>query len=79
MTLRNVPLAVRRAEANDLDLRLKEHRGSCYSCRPRQPCEEARDMRAELNQAREDIRHWFDPGPDQGHFVLTVERLPADG
>ena len=73
MTMRNIPLAERRAEARDLDARLKEHRKACYTCRSRNPCDVAADLAAdlaaELAEARQDIRTWFDPGPDQGELT----------
>jgi hypothetical protein len=65
--VRNVPLAERRADAQALDAELKAHRRNCNSCRGggRRPCERARELASEVAAIRGEIRHWFDPGPDQ--------------
>jgi hypothetical protein len=64
--MRSFPLAERRAQARGLDERLKEHRRECLHCMTRSPCGEARELAAELAMIRDEIKHWFDPGPDQG-------------
>jgi hypothetical protein len=63
--IRNFPLAERRAQACGLDEQFKEHRRECVDCMTRQPCGEARELAAELAAVRDEIKHWFDPGPDQ--------------
>lgn len=69
MTMRNVPLAERRADARALEDAIKAHRGGCLTCVPRVKCQELRDMSAELKKIRQEIRTWFAPGPDQ----MTLE------
>jgi len=69
MALRNVPLAERRAEAAALDEALKVRRQTCVACggraRSRAACADRDAMAKELAGLREEIKHWFDPGPDQ--------------
>ena len=71
MAMRSVPLGERRADARALDEQIKAHRHDCLKCKPRTPCDGMADLRAELAQARADIKHWFDPGPDQGELWPT--------
>jgi hypothetical protein len=66
MPIRSYPLAEARAQARGLDGQLREHRRECLHCMTRQPCGEVRDLAAELAMVRDEIKHWFDPGPDQG-------------
>jgi hypothetical protein len=65
-TIRSYPLAERRGQASALDAQLKEHRRECFHCMTKQQCAEAGEMAAELRSIRDEIKHWFDPGPDQG-------------
>jgi hypothetical protein len=65
MPIRNYPLAGRRGQARVLDEQVREHRRECRHCWTRQPCGEARALAAELAAIRAEIKHWFDPGPDQ--------------
>jgi hypothetical protein len=62
---RSIPLILRRADARDLDVRIKEHRRDCAKCVPRMPCDELTQMRADLAAIRHELRTWFDPGDDQ--------------
>lgn len=63
--IRSYPLAERRAQARGLDQEAKEHRRWCPDCMTGQACTEAREMAADLRVIRDEIKHWFDPGPDQ--------------
>jgi hypothetical protein len=71
-------LAERRAQARALGEELKKHRRECRGCMARQPCGEARELAAELAAARDDIGHWFDPGPDQA-ALFEPEQFGALG
>jgi hypothetical protein len=65
MRIRSYPLAERRALARAMGEELDEHRRGCARCMIDRSCSEARDLAAELAEVRREIRHWFDPGPDQ--------------
>lgn len=60
---RNVPLIERRADARDLSQRISEHKHDGQRCKP--ACAELVKMRKDLAAIREELRTWFDPGPDQ--------------
>jgi hypothetical protein len=64
--MRSVPLFERRADARNLDDAIKAHKPGCLACSvSRQGCEQVLEMRAEMRKIRDEIKHWFDPGPDQ--------------
>ena len=75
MPIRSYPLAERRGQARAMDEQLKEHRRECLHCMTRQPCGEAQLLAADLAEARDEIKHWFDPGPDQ--VALFEAEQPA--
>lgn len=65
----NVLLAEAKADARDLAASVRDHPHHCHYCQPRKPCQELREMRADLARMRLAIRTWFDPGPDQGTLL----------
>ena len=73
MKIRSYPLAERRAQAAVMSECLKRHERECLHCLTRSRCSEARHLAVELADARRDVQHWFDPGPDQAPLfdVLT--------
>ena len=62
---RNVPLIERRADVKRLEEEIRQHKADCDKA-PR--CETYKELAAELKAARDEIRTWFAPGPDQGEL-----------
>jgi len=60
--VKSVPLIERRAEAKTLAEQEKAHLADCAKGNS---CKELREIRAELKQARDDLKNWFAPGDDQ--------------
>ena len=61
-TPRNVPLIMRRADVKRLEEEIRQHRSDCDKA---PACENHKELTAELKAAREDVRTWFAPVPDQ--------------
>lgn len=68
--MRNATLAERQADAQALELQIREHPQNCVQCtasragRRGPACDELTRMRADLKTRRQAIRTWFDPSPD---------------
>ena len=64
---RNVPLIECRADARVLEDKIREHKKDCQDCAwsAKGQCGNAQAMRNELKAIREELRTWFESGPDQ--------------
>jgi hypothetical protein len=60
--VKSVPLIERRAQAEALAQQEKAHRAECARGNS---CKELQEIRAELKQARDDLKGWFASGDDQ--------------
>ena len=66
--VRGATLAGRKAEAAELEKRMKSHRLNCVKCgggKGRIRCDEYKGMAADLGEMKSDISNWFAPGEDQ--------------
>lgn len=76
MTAERLTLAEAKGLRDGLKTAIREHKADCQQCgstvrgraRPR-PCDEGQELTAQHRAASQLVKHWFDPGPDQGMLV----------